>query len=171
MRHHQLLSCALLLTMLACTAQAADGMKPGQWDVTMKMHMQNAPQIPPEQLAKMKEMGINMPMGGQPMQVQTCVTPEQASFEKAAPQQNKDCKTQNIKHVGNKVTGEMVCTGEMKATGKFEMTLNGDTSYEGKWSIKGVSKHGEPIDQSSETSGKWVKAVCDPSVAARSRPQ
>ena len=172
MRHHQLIACvsALVLTMLTCAAQAAEGIKPGQWDMTIKMNMKNAPKISPEDLAQMKEMGIKMPMGGQDMRVQTCVTPEQASFDKAATQQNKDCKTQNFKHVGNKVTGDMVCTGDMQATGKFEMTLNGDTSYEGKWSIKGVS-HGQPIDQTSETSGKWVKAVCDPGIASRGRPQ
>ena len=51
----------------------------------------------------------------------------------------------------------------MKATGKFETTMNGDTAYSSKMSLKGVS-NGEPIDQEIQTSGKWVKVKCDPGI-------
>lgn len=156
------------LALYSLDSVAADGLKPGQWNVTVKSDQMAAmPQIPPEQLAQMKKMGINIPSGGQGMEVQTCIKPDQASFEKAAQQQNKDCKTKNFKHSGNKVTGEMVCTGDINGTGKFEMTLDGDTSYTSKMTMKGTSKDAGPIDQTMESKGQWVKAECDPQVAAR----
>ena len=164
-----LLSSALLVSInLPLAALAADGMKAGQWTISMKNDMMKGmPAIPPEQLAQMKKLGINIPSGGgQGMEVQTCVTPEQAKLDAIPPQQDKDCKIQNFKRSGNKYTGDMVCTGEMKAKGKFEMTLDSNTAYRSVSSIKGVTSDGTPIDTTMESSGKWVKSKCDPNVAS-----
>lgn len=159
---------ALSVSVLPFNAQAADSMKPGQWEVTVKTGMKNMPAIPPAQLAEMKKMGIKMPGGSEPVQVQTCVTPEQASLDNLPKQQqNKNCKMQNFKHTGNTASGEMVCTGDMQANGKFEMTMESDTAYHATSTLKGVSKDGGPIDQSTDITGKWIKAKCDPNVASQ----
>lgn len=129
--------------------------------------MKNMPAIPAEQLAEMKKMGIKMPGGGEPMQVQTCITPDQASLENMSKQPNKDCKMQNFKHTANQASGEMVCTGDMKAQGKFEMTLDSDTAYHATSTLKGMSKDSGPIDQSTDITGKWIKAKCDPNIASQ----
>jgi len=148
------------------SVHAADSLRPGQWETSMKMKMANMPEIPPEQLAQMKQMGIELPFGDKPMVMQQCITPEQAKLDKPfTPQDQQDCTMKNYKHAGNKVSGDVVCTGDMTATGKFEMTLDSDTAYKGKWSLKGTSKDIGPIDQTSEMSGKWLKAKCDPGVA------
>jgi hypothetical protein len=166
MKIFRIIALTLGLALFTLVSAAADQLKPGQWDMTVNMHMANMPQMSAEDMAQMKEMGIKMPMGGgAPMHVQQCINPEQASLKQPmSPQGNQDCVTKNYRHSGNTASGEMVCTGEMKATGKFEMTLNGDTSYSSKMSLKGVTKEGQPIDQTTESSGKWVKAKCDPGI-------
>jgi hypothetical protein len=45
------------------------------------------------------------------------------------------------------------------------MTVNNDTSYTSKSSMKGVAKGGQPIDQAVESSGKWIKSTCDAGIA------
>lgn len=155
---------ALTLALFPLTGVAADQLKPGQWDMTVNMQMKDMPKISAEEMAQMKEMGIKMPMGGgEPMHVQQCITPEQATLKQPMnPSHGKDdCTIKNYKHSGNMASGEMVCTGDLKGTGKFEMTLNGDTSYSNKIAFKGVTRDGHPVDQTTESSGKWVKAKCD----------
>lgn len=147
---------------LSFSAIAADGMKPGQWEITVKNdQMMAMPAMSPAEMAEMKKMGMNMPaMDKSGMHVKSCVTPEQASPEKFA-QQDKDCKMQNFKHSGNKTSADMTCTGEMKATGRFEMTMQSSTAYTSLTTMKGVSSDGETINQKIVTVGKWSKAKCD----------
>ena len=159
------LALALGITVFASSAIAADQLKPGQWDMSMKMQMKDMPEMSAEDLAMMKQMGIKMPGMGEPMRMQQCITPEQASMKEVVkPSGDQNCTVKNYKQKGSTISGELVCTGEMKATGKFETTMNGDTGYHSKMSLKGTSG-GEPIDQEIETSGKWVKAKCDPGIA------
>ena len=167
MKIFKLIALTLGLALFALVSAAADQLKPGQWDMTINMHMKDMPQISAEDMAEMKKMGIQMPMGGgEPMHVQQCITPEQASLKQPMNNaQGKDgCTIKNYQHSGNTARGDMVCTGDVKGTGKFQMTLNGDTSYASNMSLKGVSKEGQPIDQDVDTSGKWVKAKCDPGI-------
>jgi len=111
----------------------------------------------------MKQTGIELPTADKPMTVQQCITPEQAKLDKPfTPQEDKDCKVNNYKHVGNKVSGDIVCTGDMKAAGKFAMTTYGDRAYKATSSIKGTSKQVGVVDQTFEITGKWLKANCDP---------
>jgi len=155
---------ALCLASFATASIAAEQLKPGQWDMTMDVQMKNMPKLSAEDMAAMKQMGIEIPGMGKPMRMQQCVTPEQAAANQPLnPTGNESCKVKNFKQNGNTVTGDLVCTGEMNATGKFETTMNGNTAYSSKMSLKGVS-HGEPIDQEVATSGKWVKAKCDPGI-------
>lgn len=155
---------ALFLAFFASAGFAADQLKPGQWDMTMDMKMKNMPQMSAEDMAAMKQMGIEIPGMGKPIRSQQCITPEQASMKQPMnPSGDQSCTVKNYKQKGNTVTGDLVCTGEMKATGKFETTMNGDTAYSSKMSLKGVS-NGEPIDQEIQTSGKWVKVKCDPGI-------
>ena len=153
------------LAFFASSAMAADGLKPGQWDMSVNMKMKNMPEMSAEDMAAMKQMGIKMPGMGEPMHVQQCVTPEQASMKQPInPAGDQNCTVKNTKQKGNTVTGDLVCTNGMKATGKFETTMNGNTGYHSKMSLKGTS-NGEPIDQEIETMGRWVKDKCDPGIA------
>ncbi len=163
MKIFKMITLTLGLALFALVSAAADQLKPGQWDMTVSMKMKNMPQMSAEDMAQMKEMGIQMPFGGEPMHVQQCITPEQASLNQPMnPSQGKDgCTVKNYKHSGKTASGEVTCNGDMKGTGKFEMTMDSDTSYSSKMSFNGVSKDGQPIDQVTESSGKWAKAKCD----------
>jgi uncharacterized protein DUF3617 len=160
---------ALIIAGLSVSviANAAPGLKPGQWDMAVKVDMPEMPKLSAAQMAQMKQMGIKMPAAGEPMHVQQCITPAQASLkEPINTSQGKDgCVVKNYRHSGNTASGDMVCNGDFKGTGRFEMTLNGDTSYSSKWSMKGIAKGGQPFNQSSESSGTWVKAACDAGIA------
>ncbi len=159
----------LLTAMIAAPALAATQLKPGQWSMSINMQMAGMPQLSPEQLAQMKEMGIDMPfLSGKPTIVPQCITPEQASLKKpidTSSNPDDQCSIKNYKQTGKTVSGDMVCTGDLKAKGRFEMTVNSETSYTGKWTLKGVTKDGQPIDQTTDIDAKWVKAKCDANLA------
>lgn len=162
----------LLFTVLASSGLAVAAgaqLMPGQWEMTVAMQMAGMPEVSPEQLAQMKQLGIEMPMlNGKPNVLQQCITPEQASLKKpidTSSNPNDQCTIKNYKNSGKSVSGDMVCTGDLKAQGRFEMTVASDTRYKGKWTLKGVTKEGQPIDQSSDISGKWIKAKCDAGIA------
>lgn len=151
-------------------AIAADAqLKPGQWETTIQMQMAGMPQLTAEQITQMKQLGIEMPfLNGQPTVMQQCITPEQASLQKPIePSANPDdqCTIRNYKKSGKTVSGDMVCNGDLKAQGRFEMTVDSDTSYKGKWALKGVTREGQPIDQTTDISARWIKAKCDPGIA------
>jgi hypothetical protein len=151
-------------------AMAADPeLKPGLWETKVHMQMTGMPQLTAEQIAQMKQMGIEMPfLSGQPTTIQQCITPEQASLQKPIEPSAKpedQCTVRNYKKSGKTVSGDMVCNGDLKAQGHFEMTVNSNTSYKGKWALKGVTKEGQPIDQTTDISARWLKAKCDPGIA------
>lgn len=154
----------LLLLILACGAASgaqAEGQKPGLWSVTMTMHFaKGGPQIPPEQQAMMQQMDIN-PLG--PMTHQYCLTPEMAKQEETPGLKGEDgCEAKNLKHSGNTVTADWVCSGRMKGKGQFKMTSTG-SSYNGGWSFAGTSSDegmAGPLEMSSELKGQWLGADC-----------
>jgi hypothetical protein len=166
----------LRLTLLLATltspalAIAADAqLKPGQWDMNVNMQMAGMPQLSAEQLAQMKQMGIDISfLSGKPTVIPQCITPEQAMLKKpidTSSSPDDQCAIKNYKHSGKSVSGDMVCTGDLKAKGRFDMTINNETSYSGKWTLKGVTKEGMPIDQTTDINAKWVKAKCDAGIA------
>lgn len=165
--HHIVLMATTIIVTPALAASPQ--LKPGQWNMSVNMQMAGMPQLSADQLAQMKEMGIDLPMlSGKPTIVPQCITPEQASLKKpidTSSSPNDQCSIKNYKQSGKSVSGDMVCTGDLKAKGRFEMTVNSETSYKGKWALKGVTKDGQPIDQTSEIDAKWVKAKCDANLA------
>jgi len=107
-------------------------------------------------------------LSGKPTIVPQCITPEQASLKKpidTSSNPDDQCSIKNYKQTGKSVSGDMVCSGDLKAKGRFEMTVNSETSYKGKWTLKGVTKDGQPIDQTTDIDAKWVKAKCDANLA------
>jgi hypothetical protein len=155
-----------VLSAMALPAYAADHLKPGQWEVAVKVSQKGGPQIPPEQLEQMKKMGISLPFGGQAIMTSQCITPEMASSDKPFANDERDpnkCQLTNYKRVGGRATGEMVCTGEFKGKGAFEMTMDTETEYHGGWTVKGVSVDVGPVEQTTELRGKWTAAACNTS--------
>ncbi len=155
---------------IAIPAMAADPeLKPGQWETTIHMQMAGMPQLTTEQIAQMKQLGIDTSiLSGQPTVMQQCITPEQASLQKPldlSSNTDQQCVIKNYKKSGKTVSGDMVCNGDLKAQGHFEMTVDSNTSYKGKWALKGMTKEGLPVDQTTDISARWLKAKCDPGIA------
>ena len=161
-----LLFLAGVLAPVALPAHASDHLKPGQWEVAVKVSQKGGPQIPPEQLDQLKKMGISVPFGGQAIMTSQCITPEMASSDKPFATDERDpnkCQVIDFKRVGGKATGEMVCTGDFKGRGAFEMNMDSDTEYHGGWTVKGVSSDMGPVEQTTELRGRWTGAACNPS--------
>lgn len=163
----------LLLCTLACSTPALANsaeLKPGQWSMSVSMQMAGMPQLSADQLAQMKQLGVDLPMlSGKPTVVPQCITPEQAALKKPiTPTQNPDdqCSVQNYRQSGKTVSGDMVCSGDLKAKGHFEMTVTSATSYSGKWTLQGVTSGGQAINQSSDIKATWIKDKCDANVVA-----
>jgi hypothetical protein len=105
-----LLFAALLL--VPAYAVAADGMKPGLWEITTKVDMPGMPFQPP------------------PTTVKHCYTAEEVK-ESPVPKDN-NCKVTDLKTSGSKTTWKVECTGEAAGKGEGEITYQGDSAYEGK---------------------------------------
>ncbi|MGH8456569.1 MAG: DUF3617 domain-containing protein, partial [Stenotrophobium sp.] len=153
-------ACALL----PLSASAA-GLKAGQWEVTTTMdmgkHAPKMPQLTPEQMTQMKQMGMKMPsFSGGAITTKICVSPEEAASGQPPIHQSEDsgCKPKDFKHSGNHTTGEIVCDGEMKGTGEVDVT-QGDETYTSKFHFKGIS-HGQPVDMNNTSTGHWLQASC-----------
>lgn len=154
--------CAALVLPLA--ASAGPHRKPGLWETTMTMKFtKGGPQIPPEQLAKMQQMGIKMPfMGGEPQTFKHCLTAEQAAKEDKPDMGGRgDCEMKNANWSGNTFSADMVChtkEGEMHghSTGSFT-----DDSFTGSATMAGTNPHmGGEFAMDEQFTGKWLGADC-----------
>lgn len=149
--------CSLLLSSLP--ALAIDQIKPGQWETSVTI--QGLPAIAPEQLEQLRQFGIELPVGGNAIVTQQCITPEQAKLKQPLlPQTEDGCSVRNYQHNGDKVTGDVSCNGAIKGNGRFDMTLLSDSAFQGSISMQGTAQ-GLPVNQNSSISGKWVKPACD----------
>lgn len=149
--------CSLFLSPLP--ALAIDQIKSGQWETSVTI--QGLPAIAPEQLEQLRQFGIELPVGGNAIVTQQCITPEQAKLKQPLlPQTEDGCSVRNYQHNGDKVTGDVNCNGVIKGNGRFDMTLLSDSAFQGSISMQGTAQ-GLPVNQNSSISGKWVKPACD----------
>ncbi len=160
----QFIAFSLCALSLANNAQAAGKSKPGLWEATMQSDaIKNMPPIPPEQLEKLKQMGIKIPNiqnGG--ITTQICVTKEMAERDQP-PVSFKDqsgCQSKNVQKNGNTWSMDLVCDKtEMKGSGKVTAIYQGDDSVQSVFDFKGIANN-KPINIHSETKSKWLSADC-----------
>lgn len=153
----------ILVTAIVCSPLAMAVGKAGLWEATTTMNMGGAmPQMSPEQLEKMKEMGMKMPMMSPTTVVKYCVTPEMAAKDTPPNEAEKQgCKMTNMKKSGSGMSADMVCDGEFKGTGHIDASYSGDSSYTTRISMKGTSARSPmPMDMTMNSSGKWLGADC-----------
>ncbi|MFZ6758521.1 DUF3617 domain-containing protein [Undibacterium sp. Ji50W] len=157
----RLASISALLIMTG-TCLAADKMKPGLWELTIKSDAMKAmPKIPPEQMEKMKQMGIKMPdMQNGAMVQKVCFTKEMVDQDKPpSGGREQQCQNKDFSRSGNSYTSEIVCDmPEMKGTGNVKGSFTPD-SLTSVYDFKGVS-HGKPFSHHTETTGKWMGSDC-----------
>jgi len=166
---------AVAALVLPLAAVAAPHQKPGLWQVSTQMQMSGAgmpqqPQIPPEQLAKMQAMGIQMPQmspgGGMAMNhsSQICITPEQAARDEAPSTGNDQCQVTNTSFSGSTYSATVVCNSpQMQGTGTIKGTFSSDEAYTANMHFTGTMQHGPhsgPVDMTTNVTGKWQGSDC-----------
>jgi hypothetical protein len=144
-------------------AVAADGMKPGLWEMSMKSDaMKNMPQISPEQREQMRKMGIHVPQTQNGALVnRMCFTKEMIERNKTPITQNESgCEVKNQKQNGSSYSMDLVCDGpNMKGKGKVTGQMKSSESFSSNYEFNGTMR-GEPVNQKSESSGRWISADC-----------
>jgi hypothetical protein len=164
MRKHWYLAVAAATLSVTLVAAASGHRRPGLWQITMDAHFtKGGPQIPPDQLAKMQQMGIKVPgMGGGPQTIQSCLTPEQAARDDSPNTGRSDCQMQNASWSGNTFSADMVCHGlQGDMHGHITATANSDTSYTASGHLEGTNPHmGGDFAMDNQVSGTWSGADC-----------
>jgi hypothetical protein len=157
-----LIASAVLLSIPL--ALASGHRKPGLWQLTAQSHFtKGGPQIPPDQLARMQQMGIKVPgMSGEPTTIQSCLTPEQAAKDDHPESGNGNCQLQNTSWSGNSFSADVICHGQSgDMHGHFTAVTNGDTSYTGNSHMEGTNPHlGGDFAMDSQVSAVWQSADC-----------
>lgn len=158
---------AAVLGMFSTVAIAADSMKPGLWEMTMKSdqlkQQQQMPELSPAQREQMQKLGMPVPtMRDGAVVHQVCITKEYAArsgtLDPKPP--SSECKLSNQNRSGSSYRAEVTCDGpNLKGTGTMKGTFSGDTSYASTYEFKGTSR-GKPVTQQHETTAKWLRADC-----------
>ena len=89
--------------------------KLGLLNMTTTMQMASMPKMPPEVMEMMKKRGMNMPMPGQPMTSQMCMTVEQAALD-TPPNMDREgvkCTPHVLNQTSSSASTEIVCHGLM----------------------------------------------------------
>lgn len=161
MRNRKWVAVAVIALLLPLAANAGHR-KPGLWAVTVQMNFtKGGPQIPPEQLEKMKQMGMQSPFSG-PHTYNRCLTPEQAAQDDH-PDGGKNCQMQNASWSGNTFTADIMCTTPQggQTHGKIKAVANGEQSYTGSVHIEGTDPGmGGDFAMDNQIQGQWLRADC-----------
>jgi hypothetical protein len=158
------LALSLLLAGHANVAAAAGHMKPGLWEITTQSDaMQSMPKIPPEQIERMRKMGVEVPqLQNGAIVSKVCITPDMAQRQQLpqADQNGKDCTTSAPQTQGNGYTADIVCKGpNLKGKGTLKASFASDASFSSSSTFNGTAG-GQPIKDHSVTSGKWLSTDC-----------
>jgi len=151
---------SVAVLMLTSGAALAGHGKAGLWTVTTSIGGMSNAQLPPEAMARMKEMGMKMP-SMQAIASQICMTQVEVDSNALPPVGKNDmgCTSRVISQTANSVSAETVCNGDMKGTGRMQISYAGAEHYAGSYSFKGTI-HDRPMETSSTFKGDWVKADC-----------
>lgn len=158
----------LILGLTVCSlaaagvAYSAARMQPGLWRNSSIMDLGQAmPKLTPQEMAQMKAMGVQIPVAGQPLISEICVTAAQAVMDTPPNlvQGESGCSTQNVRATGNSVSADVVCTGRIKGQGHMETTYSGMTHYQGKYRFQGTSD-GQPQNLNVSFDANFVSASC-----------
>ena len=137
--------------------------KVGLWEINVQTNMGAMPgmpdmsKLPPEAQARMKAMG--MQMNGNGLTVRHCMTVADVNNDKPNLSQNQECKTTNVKMIGQKFSADLVCTGRLNGTGHIEVTYDSPEHYTAFETMSGTAG-GHPVNNSTKMSGRWISPDC-----------
>lgn len=124
-------------------AVAQDAIEPGQWKITTKVLLNGNP-TPPEVKTR-------------------CITPEQASdvvktFSPAFAVMNADCKRDEPKFEGGKLSWRLVCKGQMDTDVSGEFNFSNPKHYTAIVVTKGWLAGQQVVDSSGAIEGEHIGA-------------
>jgi len=172
MRIHQL-ACAAALVAAGLPA-AAQGLKPGLWEMNNKMSgnaqmdqamaemQKQMAAMSPEQRKQMEAMmaqrGMQMPQAGKGggMAMKMCMTKEMS--ERNDVPMDKDCKVTSQQRSGSTTRIVFACSNP-PSTGEGQFTFLGPEAYASKLTVK-TTVNGKPETMTVDGSGKWLSADC-----------
>jgi Protein of unknown function (DUF3617) len=149
---------------LATAALAAAGLgKAGLWEVTTHADMSGMmASLTPEQRARMKAAGIQMPENNT-FTMTHCVTAAEVGQFKPPTMgragHEKDCNVANLKTTSNSASADLVCTGEHMKGGHFSLVYDTPEHYAGKVTMNTVVQ-GHPSVSNISFEAKWLSADC-----------
>ena len=149
---------AVIAVALPLGALASHG-KVGLWEISTHMNMSTA-NIPPEAMARMKAMGMNMP-GNQTFSSQHCMTADEVAQDKPpTPRNNSDCAMTNMTHDAHNFTADMTCSTErMQGHGHVAVNFDSNEHYAGTYTFNGTTE-GRPQNMTYSFEGRWISADC-----------
>jgi len=168
---HTLTALALLACTLPACAQKLD-IRPGLWELTNKVssadpQMQSAMSEMEKQLANMSPQqrqslqqmldrnGVQIQLGaGGALQSRMCMTKEMIARQQF-PVQEGDCTQHYTPLSASRMKIAFSCT-RPRASGEGEMTLDSDTSYRARVTIRSAERGTVDMD----VAGKWLGADC-----------
>ncbi len=162
---------ALALAITGSSAAMAAEPRPGLWTQTITsdmsgMELPEMPDIPPETLAQMEAMGIQLPnmdfSRPRTTTVQTCITPDEIANREPFDMDedmDDDCRQENLQISDFGMSMDLVCTGAMNGTGRIVYVFDSETRYSGTMNFQGTSG-GRVANMSNTIEGNWVSAEC-----------
>lgn len=147
------------LVALPSAAFAAHG-KAGLWDVTVSIQGAGMPQASPQDMARMKSMGIQM-SNHNTISTQHCMTADEVNSDKltSGTATEQGCTMTGTKMEGHTLSGDMVCNGTLKGEGHMTLDYDKPEHYSGKMTFKGTAA-GQPTDITYLYDGKWTSPDC-----------
>jgi Protein of unknown function (DUF3617) len=151
-------ACVLALGIAAGPALALHG-KAGLWQLSVRMNMANL-NIPPEQLTKMKAMGINLP-NSQTISATHCMTPDEVSLDRPInTHSSKNCTFSKSVVQGDAIDVDLTCSaGNTQETGHISVTYDGNEHFVGDTRFTGTA-NGHTTDVSTHIEGRWLSPDC-----------
>lgn len=157
-----LLQAGIAAAVLTMPASAwATHIRAGLWEVTSHVNMHNMEaMIPPDQLARMKAMGMHLPNDNSST-FRHCVSAADAARDTPPPMKSHDCSMSNVVFNARTFSADMACNNprEGLAQGHVLVTFDGDTHYTGQTSFT-ASANGRSMDMGSSFEGRWISADC-----------
>lgn len=146
------------------SAFAAQHMKPGLWEMTMKSDemAKHMPKMSAQQMAQLRKMGVNVPqMKDGAIITRVCISKEMAERDQPpAVRKDASCQSKNYQRNGNAFSVDIVCNGpDLKGTGTSKGVYADNGTFSSTYDFTGTA-HGQPVKQHHESSGKWLGADC-----------
>lgn len=154
-----ILSATLAAAPATTPAMAATG-RAGLWNVTTALRASSFT-VAPGLAAMLRRTGFNMPMAGQPLASQMCMTPVEVDDDQP-PHMNPrdyDCSSRVTGRRGPLMRVESVCHGRREGVARAQIAWRGGDHFDGTYAFRGRIS-GRPARFDLAFSADWAGPDC-----------